>query len=608
MATNRIYCHLDSNNVFHDLSRGSLSARGSQPGLQDTNNRLVTIVDGRIFNCDELIAELRQDYGDGNRSCVADVIQGCYRHGNLQALDRLNGAFSFILWDEEKKLLVAGCDSIAANRIYYLHTREGFLCSSCLTTLTGTPGLDKEIETEALVQYLSLGYVNAPLTIYRNVHALSPGQYLIFQNNSVTIETFHDPIPNVWQFADVENMSEEELVDELDRRLIASVKRRLPADRKVAAYLSGGLDTSLICAILRKHTDAEISAFTVGSNDPRCDEAQYARETAAFLDINDHHVFYLKEDDFTDAVLALPAVYGQPFADISAIPSYFIARKVAESFDTVFTGEGPDGMYGGDVDFRLFYYYYKLMPYPLRIPFAAFAHFVARLRYGGPIAPSIHVSDLLRQPDFFWIFHKMFKGPELERILGRPVASETFWGHNFLKNRQDIPLHERLRLLFQTVFVTNCVLHKAWAAHRAASVDMICPYLDIDVVDFVQFLPSTYKRRNGKGKYLHRQLLRRYLPDRLINRPKRGFRINYNEFGVKTLRDLTDEYLTHKSLAETGLLNVGFALECVDGYYRGNSRMGPLLWNLLVFEIWRKKTSWSAPACRGESTPSVSKF
>src|SRR4029077_14100489 len=172
----------------------------------------------------------------------------------------------------------------------------------------------------------------------------------------------------------------------------------------------------------------------------------------------------------------------------------------------------------------------------------------------------------------------------------------SFWCHRFIETRTDIPLAERLRLAQFLCYGISDVLFKAAAAHNASHVDILCPYFDLEFFNFVQFLPTRYKFRRLYGKYLQKKLLFRKIPEAILKRPKRGFIMDFVEFGVDATRALTDRYLNRKRLSETGLFDTNFALQCVENYYRGDSNMGPKLWTLLMFEMWREKMSVTSVA------------
>ena len=574
---------------YYRVGEATMASEGEGSLYRSADGRFLCLVDGNIYHYDRMLKALRERGADVDSSSPAETLFNYYHHEGLKSLRLLRGAFVFAIWHIEEKRLILGRDPFGMKRIYYSRMPRGFLFSSNLTGLARISWFDRKVGSNGLVEYLTFGFISPPHTIYEHTATLSPGQYVTFEKKEATVDSFHPSVPSEWKFQDTRGVTEDELITRMDNLLIDAVRCRLPEGKDVTAYLSGGLDTGLLAAVLKTHTDRRIVALTLGSNDPGCDEVPEARGIAKHLGIDDHLCYYIRKEDFFDAFNALPDVFGQPMADISAIPNYVIAMHAAEKSPLVFAGDGPDGMFG-NWDFRPWYYYYKLVPYRLRIPFSKLLDFIDRKFEKGWSTPTRHVSELLAQPEFSWIFHKMLKSFELEQFVGKRVPVDTFWIHRHLAERRDIPLYERLRIAFSIGFVVNGVLHKGSDIHNSFLIDLICPYYDRDLADFVNSLPTKYKIRGyGFGKYLHKQLLYRYLPPEIWDRPKQGFNINFNEFGMDALRSLTDRYLNRKRIAETGLIDTDLAVRCVDEYYGGNARMGPLLWTLLVFEVWRDR-------------------
>lgn len=567
----------------------SLAVEGEGNLARSMDGRFACVIDGEIFNLKELSVDLRDKGSHANANFQASVILNSYIQQGTEAFSQFKGSFILAIWDSREQQLTLVRDPFGIKFIYYANTRGIFSFSSNLTGIVRMPWFNKEIGMNGLLEYLSCGYVSSPYTIYKNVSSLRAGEYLVFKGDDIRIENYHSIEPPNWYFHDTSNIKELELIDRFERLLSDAISCRLPKTRKTAVYLSGGLDTSLLCAMLKNHTDRDVVAFTMGSNNTICDETFHAQAVARHLDI-EYRSYYPNKEDFFNTLDLLPYIYGQPFADISAIPTYIITRKVAEEFSMVFTGEGPDFMFG-NYDFRYLYYYYKLIPRRFREQMSRLAGYIIRRFCKAGISPNLDIPELIRQRDFFWVFPRMFKSTDLESLIGESVYNESFWIYRFLEKRKDIPLAERLRLGQYICYGINSVLYKSRQAHDASLVDLICPYYDSQVFNFVQFLPTKYKFRRFYGKYLQKKLLYKYVPKKILDHPKRGFVMDFAEFGAAPLRALTDKYLSKKRLDETGIVNTNFALKCVEDYYKGDTNMGPKLWTLLIFEMWRDRFS-----------------
>jgi asparagine synthase (glutamine-hydrolysing) len=568
----------------------AMATEGAGHMAKSRDARFLCVVDGDIYNSRGVYDKLKQVDGSARSHGTADVILRCYLSGDREILKTLTGAFVFAILDTKKKEVIVGRDAFGNKVVYYSNTPNGLIFSSSLTALADSSWTDKEIDKDGLVRYLAGGYISAPYTIYRHIRLLEPGDLLVYKNGEYRIDSFSRFEPDSWKSHDIGDATAEELTDRFETLLSDAIKCRLPETRQVALYLSGGRDTSLLCGALRKHADKEIVAYTLGLKGSRNDESEYARAVAKHLNIKDHELHYLTKEDFFGTLTELPEIYGQPLGDISAIPTNVMTRKLSQRFDSVFCGDGPDFMFG-NFDFKLLYHYYKWVPRRFRKSFSSFVEFAIQKFFYTWTSPNLSVPELLKQPDLFWIFEKKFKAEMLEKILGEPVDAWSFEAHRFLESRRDIPISERMLLVEHMFYGLDDVLYKATCSHNVYSVRLLRPYYDSGVFEFSRYLPTKYKFRKGRGRYLQNRLLSKLIPIDLINRPKRGFIVDFVEFGTADLKSLTDKYLSRKRLNETGLINADFAVKCVEDYYNGNLVMGPKLWVLLIFELWRERFS-----------------
>jgi asparagine synthase (glutamine-hydrolysing) len=545
-------------------------------------------VHGDIYNGSELVRAFGGKVYVPVDANPADIILAGFLRGELPSVLKLaRGSFVFSLLDEPHKKLVLGRDRYGGRLLYYAETTSGLLYSSRLAPLARLPWISRRIDPVGLMKYFAGGYVTAPHTILAEIKLLPPGHLGEFEGKTLRLTACAPLEPASWGFHDLHRQGEQALLDHLERLLLEAVQCRLPASGKAAVYLSGGADTSLITGILKRHTGREVTAFTLGLSDSKNDESDYARAVAEHLEVKDHRLYRLTRDDFLETFEQSMEVFGQPFSDISALPTMVITRKVAGDFESVFCGDGPDFMFG-NFDFKLLYYYYRTFPPLLRNGVSRLAETVLKTFFSRWMSPNLSVPEMMRQPEFFWIYQKKFKAAALGQLLNREIRPDEFQVHAYLKARTDIPISERLLLAEHLFYGMDDVLCKATGAHDAWGVSLLRPFYDQPLFDFCRSLPTRYKFRKGRGRYLQKHLLARYLPAQLIYRPKRGFIIDFVEFGVDSLKHLTDRYLTRRRLEERGLINADYALRCVEQYYQGNRNLGPKVWTLLVFEAWRE--------------------
>lgn len=565
---------------------------GQQEGRfhHSEDGRHVCVWDGRLVAPDRLSKDLAGHGFTAEGASVGEVLLSAYAHHGTLPLKYLRGSFALAIYDTRDQVLLLAADPYGLKRLYVAESGGSLIFSSDLGALARSGLAPLALSDQGLIEYLSFGFIHPPLTIYQDVSSLCVGEFLAWERGEVHRSFYHQVIGDRWAFADVEGRTEDELLDELERLTSAAILDRIPAgSRRLAVYLSSGLDTGFLAASLRRHWDGDLVAYTLGSAHPRHDEVPGARKMAGFLGIGDHRCLYLNQDDCYGALDQLPDVFGQPMADLSAIPNLVITRDVGREFTEVFAGDGPDGLYG-NWDLRPWYQLYRWVPYLVRTPLALVADRLDRTLGLGLSTPSRQIAELLTQPEFSWVYHKKLKSRDLERLLGRPVPPETFAVHRYLRDRQDIPLYERLRMGFALYFVMHGVLLKSGTIHNAVGVEQICPYYDRDLVDFICALPTRYKiRGKGYGKYLHTRLLERYVPAEVWRGRKRGFIFDFRSFDLAPLRSLTDRYLDRDRLQEAGLFDPGFVRKSVEAYFKGDDRAGPALLTLLIFEMWRDR-------------------
>jgi asparagine synthase (glutamine-hydrolysing) len=565
-----------------------LAADDETMAARSADQRYACVVDGEILNPEEIRRELAASGWSIASGRPADLILACCLSGNNAILTRIRGAYVFAFFDTLEKTLVLGRDLFGNKILYYADTPQGFAFSTRLSDLARSPWVSKTISETGLLAYLAGGYTITPHTIYRDIRALKPGTVLTIKLNQPADERrFFDFEPQTWTFMDTAGMDTDTLVDEFERLLVESLRLRVPASGKTAVYLSGGRDTTMLCGALKKRLGNDVAAFTLGLKGSNNDESYYADQVAEHLQL-EHHLYYLKKQDFYEALDLIPEIYGQPYADISAIPTFVITRQLAGCFDRVLCGDGPDFMFG-NFDFAMLYYYYQIVPACLHHGISRAVATLIRSCFRAWVSPNLSVPELLKQPAFFWIFQKKFKGSSLAALLRQPVPPDALPAQRFIRERVDIPVSERLLLTEHLFYGLDDVLYKATAVHNHLAVNLQRPMYDQPLFDFCRRLPTKYKFRKGRGRYLQSRLIERYVPREMMQRPKRGFIVDFVEFGETDIKRLTDRYLTRKRLDETGLLNADYGVQCVQNYFAGDKTMGPKMWVLLMFEMWRER-------------------
>ncbi len=554
------------------------------------DGRYTCFLDASLAEAPALVEHLAaKGYPVEGRTRAEVFLDSFLRHGVLP-WKHLRGSFAAAIYDARKQCLILAVDPYGLKHLYVGETAGGLVFASDLTGLARSGFIPLDIGEQGLLEYFSLGFVSPPWTIYGGITSLCVGEYLVREPSGTTREHYHQVIGKNWEFSDVSRLQERDLVDQLEKLLLEAVRVRLSGDgAPVATYLSGGLDTGMLAAVLQQIGGHQVTAFTLGSRNPRYDEIPRARKLARQFGVHDHNCVYLQEEDCFAALDDLAEVFGQPMADISAIPNLVITRAVAENFSQILAGDGPDGLYG-NWDLRPWHYYYRFTPPFLRRPVAGIIDAIDRWAKLGLSTPTRSVFELLSQGEFSWVFHKKFKDRRLAALLGREVSATEFEVGRYLRDRTDIPLYERLRMGFAKYFVMHGVLLKSGVIHDALLVDQVCPYYDRDLVDFICALPTRFKTRGrGYGKYLHQKLLQRYAPKRVWKGPKRGFIFDIGDFDPRRMEALLDRYLATDRIRQTGLLDADEVSRLKADYLAGDRRLGALVMTILNFEMWREK-------------------
>jgi len=566
-----------------------LSVRG-EDHFRSPDGRYICLLDASLASAEVLAGHLGSQGFAASGGTRAEVFTDAFLRHGVSFLKHLKGSFAAAVFDTQEQSLFLAVDPYGLKRLYIADLPDGLVFSSDLTGLARSGWAPLTIGDHGVREYFSLGFISPPWTIYRDIMSLPVGEYLTWNGKETTRQTYHKVIGDGWQFRDVAGWSEQDLLDKLENLVVEAVASRLPADgTPIAAYLSGGQDTGLLNAVLRRRLGRQVTAFTLGCRNSRHDEVPRARRVAMSLGIDDHRCVYLEEDECFAALDELPDLYAQPMADISAIPNLVITRAVARDFTAVFAGDGPDGLYG-NWDLRPWYYYYRLVPTWLRRPIAQAVDWTDRSLGLGLSSPTRCVSDLLQQEEFSWVLHKKFTGRRLSELLGRPIEATEFELGRYLRDRPDIPLYERLRMGFAKYFIMHGVLLKAGAVHDAMQVQQVCPYYDRELVDVACTLPTRYKTRGrGYGKYLHTKLLERFAPSRVWRGRKQGFIFDIHDFDRRRMNDLVERYLAPDRIRETGVLNGESVRHLREEYLGGALERAPLVMTILGFELWRER-------------------
>jgi len=589
------------------LSILDLSPAGHQPMVSPCE-RFVLAYNGEIYNHLELRAELEAQNGhfDWRGHSDTETLLAALRHWGVEgALQRLNGMFAFALWDAAERTLFLARDRMGEKPLYYGRSGDAFLFGSELKALAAHPDWRGEVDRDALALYMRHNYVPAPWSIYRGIHKLPPAQFVAIRDGGRAVgapRCYWDLGAVAEQGVAAASGTPEALADELDALLRDAVGRRMMADVPLGAFLSGGYDSSTVAALMQAQSSRPVKTFTIGFNEEGYDEAQHARAVAAHLG-TDHTELYVTPAEALAVIPKLPTMYDEPFADSSQIPTFLVSQLARRHVTVALSGDGGDELFCGYSRYTVGQRaWQKLRPLPLPL-----RRVLAWLLERAPghaldaiqrllLPPRLRLPNLAdRLPklaevlvcengeSFYRRLISHWKEPE-RVVLGAREPDTILSAPDRLP---PLPgLRERMMLLDMLTYLPDDILTKVDRASMAVSLEARVPLLDHRVVEFAWRVPTAYKYRDGQGKWLLRQVLYRYVPRELMERPKMGFGVPIEHWLRGPLRDWAEELLDEKRLREEGYFDPAPIRTMWEEHVSGKRRWHYYLWDVLMFQAW----------------------
>jgi len=565
-------------------------AAGAQP-MRDADDRAVVTFNGEIYNYRELKARFAADGFSFRTNSDTEAILAAWLTRGEAGLDLLEGMFAFALWDKASRTLFAARDRFGKKPLYYTLQSGVFAFASELTALRQLPFLRFETPLATLARFAAYEYVPTPETIYKNVFKLKPGHFLLFRDGAITEAPYWDmPAPGPEPKA-----SEAELCDELRLRLAQAVKRRLVADVPLGVFLSGGVDSSTVAALMAGMAP-RIKTFSIGFSEASYDESRYARMIASRY-ATDHHERILSADACGALLPEIVARQDEPMADPSVVPTYLLSQVTRENVTVALGGDGPDELFYGYEYFPAFVLAarYNRLPDLVRhrlvepltrlLPQSAGyvnPRFVADTFLAGARAP-----QWLRVQTWLAAFSaeaqaKLWREPS---SLAAPEA--LFAPTKTLFDTPDTrdPL-ARVGYVFARQYMLDYILVKVDRCAMMHSLEGRAPFLDRDVAEFICRLPSRYKLRGARRKYLLKKAVAGILPKEILSRGKRGFLIPTAAWLRGRLRPQVDELLGERYLKAQGIFDPKTVTGLVTEHATGAADHRKKLWTLLVLQLW----------------------
>ena len=588
-----------------------LSPAGHQP-MHSACGRYVAAYNGEIYNWGELRSELdalgRAPAWRGH-SDTEVLLAGIVAWGLEETLRRARGMLALALWDRQEKTLTLARDRIGEKPLYYGRVGGAFIFGSELKALRTLPDARFDLDPGALALMLRYGYVPAPHSIYQGIFKLMPGMLLQVPADG----SFGDPKP-WWSFAMAAQegagnrraLSDDEAVDSLETVLSAAIGEQMVADVPLGALLSGGLDSSMVVALMQKRSTRPVRTFTIGFAEGDYNEATHAKAVARHLG-TEHTELHVAPAQAREIIPRLPDIYDEPFADSSQIPTTLLCALTQKHVTVCLSGDAGDELFGG---YNRYFWATSLwrrighVPPWLRrasagglttVParfwngtFSALSSLLpTQLRVSNPGDKLHKLADILGAPSPEALYRELvsqWRGPLPLRGIAEPptfLADPSHW--------PALPsFTERMMAVDTLTYLPDDILVKVDRAAMAASLETRVPFLDPRVIDFAWNLPLRQKVRDGQGKWLLRQLLYRHVPKAMVDRPKQGFGVPIEHWLRGPLRDWAEDLLSPTALAADGLLDPAPIRAMWQRHLSGRN-VQHALWNVLMYQAWRKR-------------------
>lgn len=571
-----------------------LSPLGAQP-MVSQGGRFVIAYNGEVYNHGELRPELEAaGYAFRGTSDTETMLAAIDHWGLVRALQRFIGMFAFALWDRETRELQLVRDRLGIKPLYYGRAGRDFVFGSELKALHAHPDFGGRVDRDALCLYFRHNYIPAPFSIYQGIHKLEPGCVLTLLPGQTEpkLERWWSA-REVWEQGEVHPFggTAGEALDELERLLGDAVAKRMLADVPLGAFLSGGIDSSTVVALMQAASTRPVKTFSIGFGEQVFDEAPYARAVADHLG-TEHTEFTLSPQDLLNVVPLIPEYWDEPFSDSSQIPTYCVSRLARQAVTVSLSGDGGDELFAGYERYfwALKWRYVEFLPRPVRrmAAMAGKALPEAAWHLMGARGTRMHWRlDGLCSGNFQHFYRYLlshFKDPGA-LVLGAREPETVLTR----ERRRFSDRFKLMTLLDVESYLPDDILTKVDRASMAVGLEARVPILDHRVVEFAAALPTSMKVRDGKGKWLLRRLLHRYVPEALVERPKMGFGVPIERWLKHELRDWCESLLDERKMREQGYLDERAVRRIWHEYLGGQGNWYYYLWDILMFQAWLER-------------------
>lgn len=566
------------------LSILDLSPSGSQPMISATGRYVITF-NGEIYNFNELRGLLPATQWRGH-SDTEVVLQLLEKFSIREVAEKLTGMFAMAIWDRQKRKISLVRDRMGEKPLYYGWQNGCFMFSSELKSICKHPLFANEIEEMAVLKYLQYGYIPAPYSIYKGIYKLSPGAIIdldILSDNPQEVKPYQywsvnmaiaNQAPRKWT-------NENEMLDELHQYITDAVKKQSYADVEVGAFLSGGIDSSLVTSVLQANVSSQVHTFTLGFGEGTHNEAEFAKAVASHLGTK-HTELYVSSNDILEYIPKLTSIFDEPFGDSSALPTLMVSQLASKHVKVVLSGDAGDELFAGYTRYANAINKWKILK-RIAMPVKAF---------------SLHKTRLLNQ------FYKKY--PTLKSALQVNYFDEFYdvsisqWQRSFFSGQQKYTSQSAQKKIHITAqyehmmqydmgaYLPDDILVKVDRTSMFVSLETRVPFLDYRLVEFALSVPVVYKIKNGDAKWPLKQLLKRYVPTGLVDRPKMGFALPLGVWLRGPLKEWALDTLNSSFITGNDMFDGNAMKGIVEDFFSHRSHLTDSVWVLLMLSAWKQ--------------------
>ena len=578
------------------LSIIDLTSTGHQPMSNEDGSIWITY-NGEIYNHLELRKGLIEKGHNFTSLTDTEVILHLYEDQGEDCLKCLNGMFAFAIWDEQKEKLFLARDRLGIKPLSYKWDGKSLWFASEIKSILQDDGIEPEVNYQALNDFFTFMYVPAPATIFEGIQKLEPGYSLVLENGRIRMEKFWDLGQSVNG-----NYTEEEYCHEIRDKLSCSIKRRLMSEVPLGVFLSGGVDSSSIVGLMTEVSDDPIKTFSIGfGKEKQYDELRFAQTVARrFHTSHSEHVIE------PDAIGILPKLvwhFDEPFADSSAIPTYYVAQMAKQNVTVVLSGEGGDETFGG---YPNRYFWDQIAEKYRKVPYWLREYFLKKIASIIPLPQNGRLQNRVRQLKKFLTY----AGMEQERrylhwfSIFTPELKETLYKESIQEKIEDInsynvyqshfnekrceDLLNRMMYVDTKVLLPHDLLTKVDRTSMAHSLEVRVPFLDHELVEYAWNIPSSLKLKGKTTKYILRKMAARFLPDEISWRRKQGFEVPISSWFKGKLNNYAKEILSEENIKKRGYFEGKAVKKILDKMDKGITQYGPHVYALIIFELWNR--------------------